>query len=258
MAIITFPLVTGSAHADEEDQATLERYVPRGAHRFDLSYTHVDTILGNVDLMLFGYTGAFRPDMRVGVTGGVSRFNAPANPSIGFDENVVEFGLSDTLVNFQYDPTARITSSPWIPDTVGINASVIAPTGDADKGLGGDFWLGTIGAGWLVDTISHLWLVPAFEYESTFAEGDAAVPTHGAYVSCNINWVFPFGGWIGYSPSIGREFETDEWVEGHTLTLGKLWSSGFGVSLDLGKNERISRIPARDDRNWLANLYYQF
>jgi len=251
-------LTSAAACADEEDQATLERYVPHGPHRFDLSYTHIDTVVGNVDLILFGYTGAFRPDMRIGVTGGVTRFRAPANPSVGIDENIDELGFSDTIVSFQYDPTARITASPWVPDTVGINASVIAPTGDSDKGLGGDFWLGSVGAGWLVDTFSHLWLVPAMGYETTFAEGDLAVPTEGVYVSCDIIWVFPFGGWIGYSPSLGREFEADEWVDGHTLTMGKLWSGGFGLSLELGKNDRISRVPARDDRNWLANFYYQF
>ena len=106
--------------------------------------------------------------------------------------------------------------------------------------------------------VKGAWLVPAIGYESTFAEGDAAVPTHGIYVSCDITWVFPFGAWIGYSPSIGREFETDEWVDGHTLTMGKLWRSGFGLSLELGRNEHIGRFPARDDRNWLANFYYQF
>jgi hypothetical protein len=251
-------LIGSSAFSNEEDQATLARYAPIGPHRFDLSYTHIDTVLGNVDALLFGYTGAFRSNMRIGVTGGVTRFGAPSNPSVGPNEDVVEYGLSDTLVIFQYDPTARITASPWVPDTVGINASVIAPTGDADKGLGGDYWLGSVGAGWLFDAISHLWLVPAAGYESTFAEGDLAVPTEGVYVSCDIIWVFPFGSWIGYSPSLGREFEADEWVDGHTLTMGKLWRSGFGLSLDLGKNHRISRIPARDDRNWLANFYYQF
>jgi len=255
---VWFLLMSAAACADEEDQAALARYVPHGPNRFDLSYTHIDVIDADLDLFIFGYTRALRSNMRLGVTGGVTRFHAPADPAAGRDENMDEFGFSDTLISFQYDPTARLTASPWIPNTVGINASVLAPTADADKGLGGDFWLGSVGGGWLVDFFSHLWLVPAIGYESTFAEGDAAVPTHGVYVSCDITWVFPFGAWIGYSPSIGREFETDEWVDGHTLTIGKLWLAGFGLSLELGRNEHISRIPASDDRNWLANFYYQF
>jgi hypothetical protein len=251
-------LMAGSVNADEKDQATLARYMPRGPHSLELSYSHIDTVVENTDVLLFGYTGAFRPNMRIGVTGGITRLQASADPSIGLDENIDELGLSDTLLIFQYDPTARITASPWVPDTVGISAAVLAPTGDADEGLSGDAWLGSFGAGWLINSISHLWVVPAGNYESTFAEGDSAVSTQGAYVSCDVVWVFPFGGWIGYSPSIGREFDADEWVDSHALTIGKLWQRGFGLSFELGKNDRISRSPARDDRDWLVNFYYQF
>ena len=47
------PLLIGSsAFSNEEDQATLARYAPHGPHRFDWSYTHIDTVVGNVDALL--------------------------------------------------------------------------------------------------------------------------------------------------------------------------------------------------------------
>jgi hypothetical protein len=249
-------LYVGAAFADEEDKAILARYAPHGPHRFDLSYSRVDAIDADADVFLLGYTRAVGSNVLVGVNGGVARLTAPADPAAGRNQELDKLGLTDTLVTFQFDPSQRLTASPWVPDTVGLSASLLAPTGDADAS--GDFWFGSIGAGWLVDTISHLWLVPAIGYESTFAEGDLAVATEGVYVSCDITWVFPLGVWIGYSPSLGRELEADEWVDAHTLTVGKLWQKGFGLSFEVGKNDRISRIPTQDDETWFVNLYYQF
>ena len=251
-------LVAGAACAAETDTATLQRYAPHGPNRLDLSYTRFDANEGDVDLLQLGYTRAFGQHTRIGISGGVTRLTAPANPALGFGEKTEVFGFSDTLVTFQYDPSERLTASPWVPDSVGINASVLAPTGDPDDGIGSDFWLGSVGFGWAVDFVAHFWLIPSVEYEFTFAEGDLALPTHGAYGSCDIIWLFPFGGWIGYSLSVGREFETDDWVDDHGLTIGKMWSSGFGISFDVGTNDRIGPVPAREDRSWLANFYYQF
>jgi hypothetical protein len=255
---VAMAVVTGSACANEEDQATMARYTPHGPHRFDFSYTSVDTFDADVDLFLFGYTRAVRSNIVVGVTGGLTRLDAPADPATGRDTEIDEWGLSDTLVTFQFDPSEKLTTSPWIPDTVGINGSLLMPTGDTGSGLGGDAWLGSVGGGWLIDFFSHLWLAPAISYEASFAEGDAALSTEAIYASCDIIWVFPFGGWIGYSPSIGRDLEFDEWVDGHTLTIGKLWQKGLGLSLELGKDDHVSRVPVRDDERWLVNFYYQF
>jgi hypothetical protein len=257
-AAILIGFYASAASANEEDKATLARYAPQGPHRFDFSFTRVDTIEADVDVFLFGYTRAVGSHILVGVTGGAARLTAPADPAAGQNQEIDELALTDTLVSFQFDQGKRLTASPWVPDTVGLNAALLVPTGDADEGIGSDFWFGSVGAGWLVDAISHLWLVPAIGYESTFAEGDLAVPTEGVYVSCDITWVFPLGVWIGYSPSIGRELESDEWVDAHTLTVGKLWQKGFGLSFEVGKNDRIGPIPARDDETWFVNLYYQF
>jgi hypothetical protein len=247
-------LVATVARADEEDMATLERYVPQGPHRLDLSYTKLNTVVGDLDVLLIGYTGTAIANMRFGITSGFATFESPA----GSEPRIEETGLADTLVTIQYDPNDRLTASPWVPDTAGLNASLIMPTGDADDGLGGDAWLGSIGAGSIVDFVSHFWLVPAVGYELSFGEGDLAVPINRVYVECAVIWLFPFGGWVGYAPTIAREFETDEWTDAHVLTIGKMWQSGFGMGLDLGKNDRTGRVPTRDDKSWLVNAYYQF
>jgi hypothetical protein len=246
--------ISNVAHANEADKAVLQKYIPDRLHRLDLSYTRLDTVTGELDVLLFGYTGALRPNMRIGITGGISNYESPDNT----DEMIDEYGLSDTLVTFQYDPSERLTANPWIPDSAGLYTSLSVPTGDPDGGLGSDLWLANLGAGWPIDFIASFWLIPDIRYEFSFAEGDEAIPTDGVYASCAILWLFPFGGWIGYAPTFGREFETSDWIDSHALTVGKMWAGGFGLSLDIGKNENIGPVPARDDRTWLVNMYYQF
>jgi hypothetical protein len=258
LMVVAFSMPMGAAYADDEDKATLQKYTQPGTHRLDLSYTRIDAVEADIDLVLFGYTGALRPNIRIGITGGMAWIDAPADVDAGRDMDIDESGIADTQVTFQYDPNSRLTASPWVPDTAGINASLTMPTGDAKKGLTGDTWRGSVGVGWPVDFIADIWLIPAIGYEFTFAEGAAAVPDERVYVTCAIIWLFPFGGWIGYGPTFTREFKTDQWIDDHTLTIGKMWRSGFGISLDISQNDRIDRITVRDDRIWLFNTYYQF
>ena len=97
----------------------------------------------------------------------------------------------------QYDPSERLTASPFIPDTLGLNATIRAPTGNADKGFGVDAWLVNLGAGWAFNPYQDLWLVPAGYYESTFDEEKDALPEEEIGISIDFIWLFSSGIWIG-------------------------------------------------------------
>ena len=254
-------IFVGSLHpqpALADDAAVLKKYTPTGRHRIDMSYTRYDTYLGDTYVFLPTYTWAPRRNLRMNVAGSFVSNSIPANPDLGIPETINETGYGDTMIGVQYDPSARLTASPWVPDTVGLNASLIAPTGNADKGLGSDAWFASIGAGWAIDSVRHLWLVPAFGYDFTFAEEPLAAEVNQPYVSIDLVWVFDFGGWVGITPKIGYEFEESEAVDEYTITVGKMFSNGIGISVDYGRIEQINPNARRDDNSWLVNFYYQF
>jgi hypothetical protein len=247
-----------TASADDQDVALLKKYTPSGRHRIDMSYTRYDSFLGDVYLFLPSYTFAPRGNLRVNVTGSLVSNDISANPNLGIPEAINDKGIGDTTFGVQYDPSQRLTASPWVPDTVGLNASVRAPTGNADKGLGSDTWFASVGAGWPIDSASHLWLVPAFGYDFTFAEGPLVAEINQPYVSMDLVWVFQFGGWVGATPKIGYEFEDNEGVDEFVIEVGKMFKNGFGLSVNYGSIEQIDPTARRDDDSWLINIYYQF
>jgi len=251
-------LSASTTYANEDDVATLQKFTPQGRHRIDLSYTHYDSFAGEASLLLPAYTWAPRQHLRFSVTGSYVSNDLPANPEAGFPEPAKNTGIGDTIVGIQYDPSSRLTASPWVPDSVGLAAQLLAPTGDADQGLSGDSWFASFSAGWAIDSISRLWLIPAIGYEFTFNEGKLSVPTNQPYTSLDFVWLFRFGGWLGVTPRIGYEFEEDKWAEEIVFTAGKMFAGGFGLSLDYGNIEQLSAGVDRDDRQWLLNLYYQF
>jgi hypothetical protein len=246
---VALSLVPYQSAADEYDVEVIQKYTPTGRHRLDLSYTRYDTFEGEVDMFLPSYTWAPWQNLRFSITGSVV-----SNDSGDADET----GIGDTSFGLQYDPSESLTASPWVPDSVGLFGQVIAPTGDADKGLSADTWFASLGAGWAIDTVSHLWLIPAAGYEFTFNEGANAVSVNEPYVSMDFIWVFDSGAWFSVTPRLGYEFEAEEWIDQYLVTIGKMYPGGFGAGLSYGRIEQLNPSANRDDQTWLLNVYYQF
>lgn len=200
-------------------------------------------------MFLPSYTFAPWQNLRLNITGSVV-----SNDS----GNTEATGIGDTAIGIQYDPSASLTASPWVPDSVGLFGQVIAPTGDADQGLSADTWFANLGAGWAIDTIGHLWLTPAIGYNFTFNEGKSATSVSQPYVSIDFIWVFDSGAWVSVAPQLGYEFEEQEWIDQYLITIGKMYPSGLGAGLSYGRIEQLNPNANRDDQTWLINFYYQF
>lgn len=200
-------------------------------------------------MFLPSYTLASRQNLRLSITGSV----------VSSDRgNVRETGIGDTAIGIQYDPSASLTASPWVPNSVGLFGQLIAPTGDTDQGLSADTWFASLGAGWAIDSISHLWLIPAVGYEFTFNDGSSAVSVNQPYVSMDFIWVFDSGTWFSVAPRLGYDFEEEEWVDLYLVSIGKMYRSGLGAGLSYGRIEQLNPNANRDDQTWLLNFYYQF
>lgn len=229
-----------------------------GRHRLDLSLTKWDSAEADSFTLLPGYTLALGNGIRISLTTSLTYLEQHDGLVTDSEGNVYEFGVGDSIVTLQYDPSRNITASPWIPDTLGLHASIMAPTGNAAKGLGQDIWSSAIGAGWMYPIAGGFWLVPAANYEWSFREGSRGLSTEYAWVSTGLLWVSPHGFWLGYTPYFGRDLVADEWSTDHVLVIGKMWDDGFGISLDYGKINRIDDLARRDDWAAIFNFYYQF
>jgi hypothetical protein len=231
-----------------------------GKHRLDLTYLDIEASETKdfLNVVLLGYTRTFGSDVRVGVQTGVAfSSNSPSPDSIS-TQKVTEDGLSDTIFTFQYDFNERLTTNPWVPDTLGLFAQLSAPTGNADAGLGIDAWMLSVGGGWGFELGKNIWLAPALGFDSTFAEGDLATATQRIYATSPIIWLSESGLWIGYAATIAREVDAHEWLYDGMLTVGKMFSNGLGLSLDYGSIDRVGPVKIDDDAQLYLNFYFQF
>ena len=231
-----------------------------GKHRIDITYLDLETFDTNVisNVILFGYTRTFNASVRVGIRSGISFLSDSPSADSAATQKTTEAGLSDTVLTIQYDFSQRLTASPWIPDTLGTYVQLSMPTSDADDGLGIDAWLLSVGAGWGINLFKDVWIQPAVGYEFTFSEGSMATPSRRAYTSLTVMWLSPSGFWVGYTPTLVYEFENSEWLHDRSLTVGKMFRNGLGLSLDYGNLDRVGPVAAPDDAQLVINFYYQY
>jgi len=247
--------VAGAVNADDADKAELAKLFPQGAHRIQLSYTHLNSAEADLDIWVPSYSWAYSKRLRLtGLTGYAdASFHVPNSGG-----NSDRGGRFDSFLVVQYDPGERLRANSFVPNTLGLVFKLRAPTGEADKGLGIDAWSGTIGAGWLIDSPYRFWLQPTIQYERSFAKGSLGVDINRAEVSAGLYWLFPFRAWLGIRPSYDCNFELDGCGTNLSATVGKTWSSGIALSLSADRLDRIDPLARRDDRQLFLSVSYQY
>lgn len=229
---------------------------PEGRHRLDLSVVALDAAEGDIYTALPAYTYTFENRVRLGITGNYTFISASdAGKSLGIDSGS---GLGDTDFNLQFNPPSELTSSPWVPDNLGLTAGLTAPTGDPEKSLGSDQWAYRIGFGWGFNIPGSLYLVPSAEYGRSFREGSEALGMEYLGFALSLNYVFSNGLWVGYVPYLQRDLALHEWADDHSLVIGRMWPNGFGASLEYAQRRRLDKTARRDDYTGLVSVYYQF
>lgn len=225
---------------------------PPGRHRLDLSFSSLDAAEGDAYTVLPGYTLTLNEQVRLGIMGSYTLIDSNSS---AFESGS---GLGDTDLLLQWDPSKNITSSPWIPDNLGVTLDLTVPTGDAGDLLGGDQWVGSIGVGWVATAIGNLQVIPSAAYSRSFAEGSDAAGLELAELGLSLFWVTPWGFWVGFSPFLQRDMEQSGWSDDYDVVVGKMWSNRFGLSLSYGRRNRLDPGARRDDYAGLLSVYYQF
>ena len=246
------------ALADEEDMEELAALFPGGRNLLQLAYTRVDSAESETAIWLPNYTHAYSRNLRFSLTAGISTASDIVALQGTPEESDSFSGIADSQFLVQIDPSAKLTASPVIPDTVGFTFSVQIPTGNQDKGLGVDAWIGQIGAGWLVDVPWRFWLLPSVQYQRSFSEGSEVPETDRITGGVGLYWLFPIKAWLGLAPSIGYDYFAEETFGNFSVVAGKSWSSGWGVDISWDRLDRIDPGARRDDEQIFFNLSYQF
>ena len=252
---VTYPLAAADQDSGSAEAKTFS--VPDGKHRVDLGYSTTDAAEGEYNILLPGYSLAIPGGIRFGIATAWAE-SVLSDDDDDLSESGDNRGLGDTSLQLQYAPSLDITASPWVPDSIGASVTVVAPTGDPDKGLGSDNWIVDLGLGWFFETRGNLWLAPAGFYEKAVKVGSDGIPMEEIGFGMGLIWLFDTGVWLGYTPELVFDLEADSWADDHSLIIGKMFSNGFGLSLEYGRRDRLDPIATRDDYVGVFNLYYQF
>jgi len=248
-------LCATGANAGEEDSANIADFFPDGRHRLDVSYSQVEGFDGDINLTLPAYTYSFSRQLRASIVASYVELDFPASEEYGIAQDIDESGWGDTIIGFQYDPGARLTSGAWVPDTLGFSASLVMPTGDEDKGLGGDAWTAEVGAGWLLDLPLNFLVIPSTAYRKSFENGDTTYRLNEATVGLGFYWLFPIRAWLGIEPFLGWDFERDTDIDQFRIYAGKSFTNGLAVEIQWGTQNRVDE---GDDDVLALSLSWQF
>jgi hypothetical protein len=251
-------LLAGQACADEKDSADMSELFADGRHRIDLSYTQAEGFDGDVTFTLPAYTYSFNNHFRMTAVTSYVELDFPANEALGIPEDIKESGWGDSVIGFQYDPSAQLTSGIWVPDTLGVYGSLVMPTGDKDQGLSGDTWVAELGGGWLLDMPWNLWIIPTTAYRKSFKDGEFAYRMNEAVVGLGFYWLFPFRAWLGIEPYLGWDFERDTDINQFKIYAGKAFTNGMAMEVSWGSQDRVEQGAVRDDEILAFSLSWQF
>jgi hypothetical protein len=251
-------LCAAGVNAGEEDTANIGDFFSDGRHRLDMSYSQVEGFDGDVTLTLPSYTYSFSRSLRATVVTSYVELDFPVSEKFGIAEEIEESGWGDTVIGFQYDPGARLTSGAWVPDTLGFYSSLVMPTGDADKGLSSDTWTAEVGAGWLLDLPYNLLIIPTTAYRKSLKSGSSAYLLNEAALGLGFYWLFPFRAWLGIEPYLAWDFERDTDIDQFRIYAGKSFTNGLAVEVAWGSKDRVDEGSARDDDVLVLSLSWQF
>jgi hypothetical protein len=222
---------------DKADSESEESAAAVARHRFDISAVFLGGVNGDSINGILGYTYNMTSNSNFSVA-------IPyLDPDTATGSNS---GLGDTVFSFSFVPLVEVSANPWVPRAVGTGISIIAPTGNANEGRSFDTWLFTPYVGLVIPLTDQFFFAPQLGYVHSLDRTVAGTHLRLAFAEIGVAYVSVEGFWASYFPRFAFDLERDDWAIDHRLSLGKMVTEKFGLSIDYVFVERFnfgSEIP---------------
>jgi hypothetical protein len=228
-ALATFAQSVVAADAEDGESDNSAATVPR--HRIDISAVFLNGASTDSVDGIVGYT--------YNLTGNTN-FNVTV-PYLDPDRSTGgNSGFGDTILSVSYVPLVKVSANPWVPRTVGTGISILAPTGNADEGRSLDTWVITPFLGLVIPLTDHFFLAPQLGYVHSLNKTVVDTDLRLAFAEVGFAYVSSKGFWASYFPRFAFDLERDDWAIDHRLSIGKMVTETFGLSVDYVFVERFN------------------
>lgn len=209
-------------------------------HRLDFGFDRIGRHERKLTTYSFGYTWApgLHHSLAVALTA--------ADPKgLTFGVEGEGFALGDSRIGWSWAGRERVSARPWLPNRFGSGVELLVPTGNAERGFGGDMWVVTPYLGAVKVVKERFILLPTLIASQSFAEGDQAVPLRALGAEVGLLYEAGERWWLFYRPSVLHEFELSETVYSHLVQVGVEIGRRHGLSLEWGSvADEVSSLQA--------------
>jgi hypothetical protein len=231
VAVACFTFSQDVVADDAEDSESEDSTTAVTRHRIDIGAAYLDSASTDSINGILGYTYSLTSNTILNVT-------VPyLDPDTATGRNS---GFGDTILSLSFIPLVEVSANPWVPRTVGTGISVLAPTGNADEGRSLDAWVITPFLGLVVPLTDRFFLAPQLGYVHSLDKIAGDVDLRLAFAEIGIAYVSAKGFWASYFPRFAFDLERDDWAIDHRLSVGKMVTRNFGISVDYVFIERFN------------------
>jgi hypothetical protein len=248
-------VVTASNSVQSEESLVTSEEGERGPrHRIDITGVYLDNNSSDSVTGAIAYTYNLTDNSNLNLT----------VPYIDPDlDSGGDSGFGDLLLSYSISPFTRVGTHPWVPRTVGSGFAVSVPTGNADEGRSLDTWVLYPYLGVVLPVTERFFFAPQLGYQHSLGATASDVDLRLMIVETGLGFVAFNGFWISYFPRFVRDLESDEWAIDQRLSIGKMLSRRFGISLDYVAVDRFNfgeDLPAESGHDSLfeANIHFNF
>lgn len=209
-------------------------------HRIDLSALYLDSEKFDSVIGLFDYAYNLTPKSNIALE------FVYLDSNIGRDGGS---GIGDTSITYSYEPTVGLSIKPWVPKKVGSGISFVLPTGNAKDGRSLDSVLVNPFIGGVLFLTDSFVLTPLLSYSYSLDPIITGKNVRFLTAELGMVWKGKNELWIGFYPSYIRDFEVNISHVNLRLSVGKMFSSSWGGSIEFADLEAFEpgAIPGAED-----------
>jgi len=249
LVAFVFPMV-----AQGDDAITTNTEQPRSRHSIDVGLSFLESREFNSLAGLFSYTYNITPDSNFSVT--VPYLDSDFAKQGGS-------GVGDTELVYTWSPNQDISASPWVPKTAGTGVALLVPTGSAGDDRSLDAFILLPFLGLVIPLSDHFFVYPGFQAAVSLDRNVSGQDVRLGMARAGLIWIGDEGYWAGFEPVYIKDFEADATYLNLGAEAGRLFPSGFGISVHYDDLQRFmpGAIPSEEaqfDQVVTVNLHFVF